>query len=1221
MSKYPAANRAGWLDRRFHRRTFSPVWVALVLALVCSGTVYAQTQQGQEIPPSDLARQNFDRVAATAAQIQTVLRRNAGLMVELKRWVAKDATDHGQLVSDTDLTDQAIYDRLESDVEFRAVATVLLQKYGYLLPQMNPDSPQGKEQELVIKDRAKWVAQDEEEQLTEARQQTNPNMQQARTCDPRQNANCTMQMQRGGYPSSYPSEEQQQEIGTPVLPQTNAPINNPNGPALQPRNAPLLERTGLSGQGIQDGADGENLDFGEPLPSVFSGLGQDAGPGTLVPSSANGTGMAPMLPQIPSNGVSSSQGAGTAILGGDFAAAQSRDRAQTNGTTDSATNGIPLATGSGAGAYGTESPFSMQPSSYPYSYGNSYRMRSNPNLSRAMLRQPVPYVDVPSLYDMYLQAVPQPPTPERFGMQVFQNGSRDSQIIPFDLPVGPDYVVGPGDSLAVDLWGGVSQRLLRTVDREGRVNLPEVGPLLVAGKSLADVQESVQKTLRSQFRDISADVSLARLRTIRVYVVGDVRRPGAYDISSLSTPLNALFAAGGPTSEGSLRILDHNRGDQLVQAVDVYDLLLRGVRTGIDRLENGDTVLVPPIGPQVTVEGMVRRPAIYELRDEKSLSDVLTLAGGLLPTATLRHIEVQRVIAHDKRTMLSFDVPPDSDPAAIQKELDSFQIHDGDKIRVFPIAPYNQDTLYLEGHVVRPGKYSYRPGMRLTDLISSYKDLLPEPATQYAEIIRLNPPDYRPTVESFNLAEALSHPGSSPLLEPLDTVQIFGRFDFENPPTVFVGGDVRVPGLYRTSGQLHLSDAVHMAGGLAADAERQDAQVFRYLPDGQLKIFSVNLGEALAGNPNENIVLDSRDRILVHRNPADVQPATVYIKGEVARPGRYPLTANMTVADLIRAAGGAEQSADMKDADLTHYDWNSQSLITGQHHEIELADALAGSSDANLSLHNGDVLTIRRLPGWDDLGASISIQGEVMHPGTYGIRPGETLSSVLKRAGGFMPDAYPYGSVLIRSEVQQLEDKSQTELVERVREQQAGLKLAVKTATDPDEKLGDEAAYQQWQNTLDGLLNNPPLGRVMIEVSKDIKSWQGTPRDVAVRAGDKLVVPKRPSYVMVSGQVYNPTAVAFRPGKSAKWYLSQAGGPTNLANKRAIFVIRADGSVIGAHGASLFLGSALGQSLQPGDTVVVPEKALGGPPQWKALFQAVQIGSSVATSAIFAAKY
>ncbi len=1189
------------------------ICAALLVAMFCASSSYAQNQQQPtRMPASDLARQNFERVAATASQVQAVLRQDAGLMVELKRWIAKDATDHGQLVSDSDLTDQAIYDRLENDLQFRSVATILLQKYGYLLPQVNPDSPQGKEEKLVLADRAKWVAQDEEEQLASERRQTNAGMQQARFCDPQQNTDCNVPARRLGYPA-----DQQREIGTPVLPQNSLPAGNPSEPMPQPRNLPMLQRAALSGQGLQN-VDGENLDFGEPLPSVFSGLGQ-AGPGTLVPSSMDGMAQQAMLPQGRSSGVSAGErtvngtaGAGAMIDGptanrsGSFGFEESENSADAN-------------SGVYANNYAGRNSAEFQPDSSMYPY--SERARVNPNLSRVMLRQPVPYVDVPSLYDMYLQAQPQPPSPERFGMQVFENGSRDSQIIPFDLPVGPDYVVGPGDSLAVDLWGSVSQRLLRTVDREGRVTLPEVGPVLVAGKSLADVQESVQKTLRTQFRDVSADVSLARLRTIRVYVVGDVKRPGAYDISSLSTPLNALFAAGGPTSDGSLRTLEHKRGDQIIQDVDVYDLLLHGVRTGIDRLENGDTVLVPSIGPQVTVEGMVRRPAIYELRNEKSLADVLALAGGLLPTATLRHVEVQRIIAHDKRTMLSVDLPLDADPAEIEKKLDSFQIQDGDKIRVFPIAPYNQDTLYLEGHVIRPGRYSYRPGMRVTDLISSYKDLLPEPATQYAEIIRLNPPDFRPTVESFNLAEALSHPGSAPLLQPLDTVQIFSKFDFQNPPTVSVGGDVRVPGTYRTSGQLHLSDAIHMAGGLAADAETHDAQVFRYLPDGELKIFSVNLGEALAGNPSDNILLNSRDRVLVHRNPADVEPATVYIKGEVARPGRYPLTTNMTVSDLIRAAGGAKQSADMKDADLTRYDWNNKSVMTGHHQEIELADALANTSDANVPLRNGDVLTIRKRAGWDDLGASISVQGEVMHPGSYGIEPGERLSSILKRAGGFMPDAYPYGAMLIRTDVQRFEDKSQTELVERVREQQASLKLAAKTANDPDEKLSDQAAYQQWQNTLDQLLNNPPLGRVMIQISKNIRTWQNTPRDITVRAGDRLVIPKRPSYVMVQGQVFNPTAVAYHPGKSAKWYLSQAGGPTNLANKHAIFVIRADGSVIGAHGASFFLGSALGQSLQPGDTVVVPEKALGGPSQWKALFQAVQIGSSVATSAVIATHY
>jgi protein involved in polysaccharide export with SLBB domain len=385
-----------------------------------------------------------------------------------------------------------------------------------------------------------------------------------------------------------------------------------------------------------------------------------------------------------------------------------------------------------------------------------------------------------------------------------------------DLPAGPDYVVGPGDGLSVDLWGGVSQRFYRVVDREGRVSLPEAGPVLVSGKTLDAVQQSLQQVLRTQFRDVSADVSLARLRTVRVYEVGDVVNPGAYDVSSLSTPLNALFAAGGPTPRGSLRLLKHYRGAQLLETVDLYDLLLHGVKAGLQRLENGDTVQVPPIGPQVTVEGMVRRPAIYELRDEKDLAGVLELAGGLLPAAALRHIEVQRLVAHEKQTMRSLDIPESADPTEIARQLQSFEIRDGDRIRIFPVAPYNQDAVFLEGHVARPGRYSYRQGMRVSDVLASYKDLLPEPAAGYAEIIRLNPPDFHPSVESFDLTAAMDNPAQSPALQAMDTIRVFSRFDFENPPSVSVGGGVRVPGTYPTSGRIRLADAVHLAGGLTA---------------------------------------------------------------------------------------------------------------------------------------------------------------------------------------------------------------------------------------------------------------------------------------------------------------------------------------------------------------------------------------------------------------------
>ncbi len=1165
----------------------------IVFALSKCPSLHGQTQQQRRVPSSELARQNLAHVAASVGQIVAILHRDPGLLVELKHWIAQDATDHGQLISDSDLADETIFERLETDISFRAEATLLLQKYGYLLPTINPESEQGREQQLLMEERVRMLAQQSGQP---ARNNQARNSQQKSNCAPG-DEHCAASNPLQQLSPTQPGDELPN--GMPGLQEPQNPNGSPNYPSQTPppNDVTQLLKTGGQGSPSLDQLQAAGLnttDTGE--------AGLNGSPDESAQSSTS-------LPNSP-------------LAGDQFSDASLRP--------DLSNNELPQPSAA-IPSQGIEKLSSRGPEPAPANYElpnnnsnanrNLLRQRESSLVDQRLVRRPNPYSDIPSLYDMYLQATPHPPTLERFGMQVFENGTRDMQSIPMDLPVGPDYVLGSGDSVEIDLWGGVSHRLYETVDREGRIALPEVGPVLVAGKSLADVQQTVQRILRTQFRDISADVSLARLRTIRVYVVGDVVRPGAYDIASLSTPLNALFAAGGPTRRGSLRILKHNRGNQLVQEVDIYDLLLHGVKGDMQRLEDGDTVLVPPLGPEVTIEGMVRRPAIYEQKDEKSLADTISLAGGLLPTATLRHIEVQRVVAHEKQTMLSLDIPAEDPSGSATQQLEAFQIQDGDKIRIYPIAPYAQDAVYLEGHVIRPGKYSFHDGMRVTDLIASYKDLLPEPATEYGEIIRLRAPDFSPTVESFDLAKALVDPNKAPQLEPLDTVQIFGRYDFQNPPMVSVLGDVRAPGTYRTSGEIHLSDAIHLAGGLAPDAETLDAQVFRYMPDSTLKILNVKLDAALQGNPQDNVVLKSRDRVLIHRNTAAMDPATVYVTGEVDRPGRYPLTSDMRISDLIRAAGGLKQSADTKTADLTHYVWVNDKQVQGEQSQVVLADALSGDSAKDDVLNNGDVLSIRQVPGWDDLGASVTVRGEIVHPGSYGIRPGERLSSVLERAGGFAPGAYPYGALLMRTEVQKLEQRSYGELIQRVREQQTALKLTAASSTDPDQRLSAESAFTQWQTTLASLVNSPPTGRVTIQISSDIRSWKNTSRDVTLRAGDVVVVPKRPSYVLVQGQVYGPTAVAYRPGKSARWYLMQAGGPTNMANKKAIFVIRADGTVIGNHGSFWTSGDGLNLALRPGDTVVVPEKALGGPPVWKNIFTNAQVLSSIATSAFLAAAY
>ena len=595
---------------------------------------------------SELTKDNLEHVAASSAQIKAVLLQEPGLLVELKRWIATQASDNGQLISDEELTDAAVYDRLANDVKFRAVATRLVQRYGYLHPSVNPDSDMGKEQEFILKERARKLVQVESQedqersqiQRADRRGQTsvpcragNYDENNLDEADCRDLATTTPRKEDMEAPATAPRNERE-----PATPEQLIPSNaNPSAPILR----------------AQGGT-------GESLASRMAENPAEYQPVSSLSNSARGKGL------------------GDSLLGGDLSNAQ-LEMAALDLNRMSAT-------------LGQQSKTTLSPSDiYSPGVGLSANTQSTAGIRSsghgrglaidptAIVHRPNPYADIPSLYDLYVQAPSRNGTPQRFGAQVFQDGLRDLRSVPMDLPVGPDYVVGPGDSLSIDMWGGASMRLVRSVDRQGRVTLPEAGPLQVSGRSLGEVQQMVQKALASEYRDTSAEVSVARLRTIRVYVVGEVSEPGAYDISSLSTPLNALVSAGGVTARGSLRLLKHYHGRQLVQEVDAYDLLLRGVTPEARKLENGDTLLVPPVSAQVTVTGMVRRPSIYELHEEKTLAAVLELAGGILPAATLKHVEVQRLVAHEKRTMLSLDLSEDNNSG--QVGLTSFAVRDGDE--------------------------------------------------------------------------------------------------------------------------------------------------------------------------------------------------------------------------------------------------------------------------------------------------------------------------------------------------------------------------------------------------------------------------------------------------------------------------------------------------------------------------------------------------------------
>ncbi len=692
-----------------------------------------------------------------------------------------------------------------------------------------------------------------------------------------------------------------------------------------------------------------------------------------------------------------------------------------------------------------------------------------------------------------------------------------------DLPVGPDYVLGSGDGLTINLSGGVSQNLTRVIDREGKVALPEAGTLVVAGLTLQHAQGVIESALKGQYRNVRVDVTVARFRTVRVYVVGDVQRPGGYDLSSLSTPLNGLYAAGGPTSVGSLRIVRHYRGKELIREIDLYDFLLHGVRLDDDRLQSGDTLLIPPAGPQVAVSGMVKRPAIYELKGESSLTEVLDDAGGTTVAAALQHITVERIQPNQQRESVSVELPAAATAQSTLAAIAAFKVKDGDRVHVAPILPYSDRVVYVEGHVVRPGRYPYREGMQVSDILHSYQDLLPEPAAR-GNIVRLVPPDLHPETIPFDVPDMLIGNGNL-ALQPFDTIRILGRYETDSPQ--------------------------------------------------------------------------------------------VSIRGEVLKPGKYSLSQGMTASQLVKMAGGFKRDALVESADLTSYTIQDKKKVVSERASINIADAMKGRLDSDVQLKAGDVLTIHQISGWKDIGASVVLDGEVTYPGSYGLQEGERLSSVLRRAGGFRTTAYPAGAVLVRVQVRELEEKSRSELINQIETASASARLSP-NLTGQSQSGTLQAVSQQRNEVLQRLKSQPASGRLVIRVSADIESWENTAADIEMRSGDVLTVPKRPGFVLVSGQVYNPSAITYVPGKDAAWYLRRAGGTNDIANRKEIFIVRANGLVVGRRSGEWYGGGVLSTKLDPGDVIVIPQKIIGDSLFWRNLLTVAQITSSIAITAAVA---
>jgi polysaccharide biosynthesis/export protein len=718
-----------------------------------------------------------------------------------------------------------------------------------------------------------------------------------------------------------------------------------------------------------------------------------------------------------------------------------------------------------------------------------------------------------------------------FGGELFRNAP--ATFTPgTDVPVPSNYLVGPGDQLVVQLFGSLNRTLRLTVARDGRISLPEIGPINVGGLSFVRVEQEIASRVERQMIGVRASVSMGDTRSISVFVMGEANRPGSYTVSALSTITSALYAAGGVKHFGSLRDIQLKRAGAVIRRLDLYDLLLRGDTSGDAHLLSGDVVFIPPVTATVAVDGEVYRPAIYELRGDTSVSDIIKLAGGLTPEADSGRAAMVRVNADRERVVLNVPL----DVANGRSEM----LRNGDSLRVLKLRPTLDEGVTVEGHVFRPAPVAWHEGLRIADVIGSVDELKPNADLNYLLIRRELPPDRQVVILSADLAAALRDPASPknvPLM-PRDRIIVFDT-----------------------------------------EAER-----------GQLL----------------NPVLEEMRR----QSRIDQPSQIVRIDGRVKMRGDYPLEPRMRVSDLLRAGGGLQDAAYGAKAELTRYRVYRDSRQT-QRVEIDLAAIMRGDEAADLMLQPFDFLNIQEIPEWS-LQEQVTLLGEVRFPGTYPIQRGETLRSVLDRAGGLTALAFPSGSIFTRVELKEREQEQIDRLAERL---QSDLTVTALQAAAANQGQATQA-LSVGQSLLSQLKSAQAMGRLVIDLNSISETPIGSKMDVVLRRGDQLIIPKQKQEVTVIGEVQNMTSHFYRPELSRDDYIDLSGGATRKADRGRIYIVRADGSVISSEGKGWFRRSGQAQ-MKPGDTVVVPmdTERLPALPMWQAI-TGILYNLSIAAAAV-----
>lgn len=497
---------------------------------------------------------------------------------------------------------------------------------------------------------------------------------------------------------------------------------------------------------------------------------------------------------------------------------------------------------------------------------------------------------------------------KQFGYELFNQ--QPSTFAPVEeVPVGPDYVIGPGDEIKISIWGKIEGQWNIVVDRDGNISLPKVGTIGVTGLTFKELKETLNKELSKYYIGFDMNVSMGSLRTIRVYVVGNANRPGAYTVSSLSTLVNALFEVGGPSKTGTMRDIHVKRNGKTVVHFDVYDFLLRGDKTKDIRLMPEDVIFIPPVGQLVGIAGSVHTPAIYELKGENKISELIELAGGLSAVAFKGRVQIERII--DNRTQVVFE----SDLNSMQNK--DLTIQSGDMLRIFQVVQ-EKKMVRLTGAVNRGGEYGFSPGMTVKDLISMAGGLKYYAYNKEAELTRVIVTDSGPRTEKIiiNLDSALKgDEHNNIILKEDDYLFVRAVPEWRLYRTADITGEVKFPGTFTIKKGERLSSLIERAGGYTDGAYLRGAvfireQVRALQQKGLEEMISRIERELLAGVSVQTSTAVSSEEISAKK--AELESKQLFIEALKQQKASGRMTIKLAHLRLLK---GSEYDLELEDGD------------------------------------------------------------------------------------------------------------------------------------------------------------------------------------------------------------------------------------------------------------------------------------------------------------------